>query len=287
MSRIRVLSLSLLAAATLAFPASAAAADNPYAKGPDPTVNTLRVAAGPYKVTKTSIPDDQTPGFGAGTLWTPQAAPGETFGGIAIIPGFLSVESAIQWLGPRLAARGFVVVTFNTNDDYEGPVPRSAELLAALDWLTTTSASRALVDPTRLAVMGHSAGGGGSLEAALRRPSLKALVAMQPGSANKNLAGVRVPSLVFAGQNDPIAAKETQAIPLYNAIPAATPKLYAEIKNGDHFSSNSPNVPTAALSIAWLKRYVDNDARYTQFIAPYPFGAPLGSLSAARNSSLR
>lgn len=286
MSLLRAASLSLLAAVALAAPTAASAVDNPYAKGPDPTVNALRVGPGPYRVTRTPIADADTPGFGSGTLWTPQAEPGVTFGGVAIVPGFLSVESAIQWLGPRLASRGFVVVTFNTLDPYDTPQTRGVELLAALDWLTATSPSKAFVDPARLAVVGHSLGGGATLEAALRRPSLKALVGLQPADSNRNFTGLRTPALIFASQNDTIAPKETQAIPLYNAIPAGVPREYAEIKDGTHFSSNGPSVPTASLTIAWLKRFVDDDRRYTPFIAPYPFATPLGTLSAARNANL-
>lgn len=286
MSRSRVLRLALLTALVLVVVPTSTAIANPYAKGPDPTIKTLRVAPGPYTVSKTVVADEDTPGFGAGTVWAPVAAPGETFGAVAVSPGFLSNESAIRWLGQRLAARGFVVITYNTLDPFDAPIARGIQLLAALDYLTGLSAAKAMIDPARLAVIGHSAGGGGTLEAALRRPSLKATIGLQPGNANKALGGVVTPSLIIAGQFDTIAAKETQAIPLYNAIPATTPKMYAEIKDGDHFSSNRPHVPTAALAISWLKRFVDEDRRYTQFLAPYPFGAPLGTLSAVRYSSL-
>jgi dienelactone hydrolase len=79
------------------------------------------------------------------------------------------------------------------------------QLLAALDYLTGSSSVRTRIDPNRLAVAGHSMGGGGTLEAARTRPSL----------------------------------------------------------------------PTARQMVAWLKRFVDDDTRYDQFICPGPSGSSI------------
>ena len=45
---------------------------------------------------------------------------------------------------------------------------------------------RSRIDASRLAVAGHSMGGGGSLEAALDRPSLQAAVPLAPWNATKS-----------------------------------------------------------------------------------------------------
>jgi hypothetical protein len=42
------------------------------------------------------------------------------------------------------------------------------------------------------------------------------------------------------------------------------------MNNASHFVSNSSHTPTAKYTIAWLKRFVDDDARYEQFLCPGP-----------------
>ena len=89
----------------------------------------------------------------------------------------------------------------------DSPASRGAQLLAALDYLTQTSSVRTRVDASRLAVAGHSLGGGGAFEAALRRPSLKAAIPNAPfipGGASND----RVPTLITAMQNDSLVTQD-------------------------------------------------------------------------------
>ena len=67
----------------------------------------------------------------------------------------------------------------------------------------------------------------------------------------------------------------SHAEPFYNSIPASAEKAYMELRGASHFVSNSSNTPTARQMIAWLKRYVDNDTRYEQFICPPPSGTAI------------
>jgi pimeloyl-ACP methyl ester carboxylesterase len=116
-------------------------------------------------------------------------------GAIAISPGLNGTWPGIAWLGPRLSSQGFVVFGIDTLALNDNPASRGSQLLAALDYLTQTSSVRTRVDASRLAVAGHSLGGGGAFEAALRRPTLKAAIPNAPffpGSASN----VRVPTLI-------------------------------------------------------------------------------------------
>src|SRR5262249_26333953 len=144
-------------------------------------------------------------GFGGGTIYFPIDLSQGTFGAVAISPGFVELQSAISWLGPRLASQGFVVFTIDTLGVFDFPDARADQLLAALDYLTTTSSVRARVDPARLGVIGHSMGGGAALSAADKRPSLQAAIPLAGWHLTKNWSGVRVPTLVVAAQNDAIA----------------------------------------------------------------------------------
>nr|MDT0665317.1 alpha/beta hydrolase [Micromonospora sp. DSM 115978] len=57
--------------------------------------------------------------------------------------------------------------------------------------------------------------------------------------------------------------------PIYQSISQAE-KAYLELEGGGHFTVTSPNTTMARTMISWLKRFVDNDARYTQFLCPGP-----------------
>ena len=265
---------SLLAAAGLSLAllsplASPASAETEYRKGPDPTAAALQTN-GSFAYASTTVADASTPGFGAATIYYPTATNVGTFGGVAISPGYTETQSAISWFGPRLASHGFVVITFNTNSPYDQMPSRGDQLLAALDYLTGSSAVASRVDATRLAVMGHSMGGGGSLEATKKRPSLQASVPLAAYHSDKTWPEVTTPTMLIGAQNDTIAPVSSHSIPFYDSIPAATGKAYLELAKASHNATNSDNAVTSQYSITWLKRFVDNDTRYTQFLCPGP-----------------
>lgn len=113
-------------------------------------------------------------------------------------------------------------------------------------------------------------GGGGSLAAADANPNLQAAIPLQPWHNDKTWQGVDVPTMIIGAQNDTIASVTTHSEPFYNSIPASAEKAYVELRGASHFVSNSSNTPTARYMISWLKRYVDNDTRYEQFLCPNP-----------------
>jgi hypothetical protein len=84
---------------------------------------------------------------------------------------------------------------------------------------------------------------------------------------------------MIGAQNDSVAPPSQHAIPFYNSIPASTPKAYLELAGADHSAPNSPNTTVGAEGVAWLKRFVDGDTRYTQFLCPSASAAPAGTVS--------
>lgn len=274
---LRLLIVTVLALAGLVATPGAARAANPYERGPAPTVAGIEAARGPFATASTRVSDLASPGFGGGTIYYPTSTAEGTFGGVAISPGYTAAQSSIAWLGPRLASQGFVVITIDTDSRYDQPSSRGDQLLAALDYLTGSSSVRSRVDASRLAVMGHSMGGGGTLEAAKDRPSLQATIGMTPWNLDKTWPEVSSPSLIIGAENDSVAPVGSHAEPFYASLPASTPKAYAELDGASHFAPNTSNTPIARTSIAWLKRFVDDDTRYQQFLCPTPgtgFGSP-------------
>src|SRR3954467_260031 len=147
---------------------AALAADNPYQRGPDPTGASVAATSGPFAPAQLSVPPGN--GFNGGMIYYPTDTSLGTWGAVAIVPGYTALFANEEaWMGPWLASFGFVVIGVETNSRTDYDVARGSELLAALDYLTTSSPARARVDASRLAVIGHSMGGGGVISASERR----------------------------------------------------------------------------------------------------------------------
>jgi alpha-beta hydrolase superfamily lysophospholipase len=77
---------------------------------------------------------------------------------------------------------------------------------------------------------------------------------------------VTVPTLIVAAEDDTIAPIASHAKPFYSSIPSTTKKAYLELNGASHLAPNTSNTTIAKFSIAWLKRFVDNDTRYSPFL---------------------
>jgi pimeloyl-ACP methyl ester carboxylesterase len=243
-------------------------AQQEFWKGPNPTVSSIEATRGPYSTSTTRV-SSLVSGFGGGTIYYPTTTSDGTFGGVVVTPGYTGTQSSMSWYGHRLASQGFVVFTIDTNSRYDQPNSRATQMLAALDYLTQRSSERHRVDANRLAVMGHSMGGGGSLRAAQLRPSLKAAIPLTPWHTTKSW-NISVPTFIVGAERDVTASVRSHAIPFYNSLPSATHRMYLELDGASHFAPNSSNTTIAKYSISWLKRFVDNDTRYDQFLCPLP-----------------
>ncbi|MEX1033201.1 MAG: alpha/beta hydrolase [Cellvibrionaceae bacterium] len=242
---------------------------------PAPTVEYLS-GEGVYQVESyTELPD--VPEYGDATVYYP-ADKATPFGAVAISPGFTESQNHMSWWGPRLASHGFAVLTFNTNEPRDRPDARAAALMAAVDVLRGEN-SRAgsplhgKLDTDKMAVMGHSMGGGGALLAAhSNSDKIKASIPFTPWQPNADFSGTTAPTLVIAGETDRIAAVADHAWPHYQAIPDSTTKVYLEFTGGNHFIGNTersnlevhPHI--GRFAVAWLKLYVDGDRRYHPFV---------------------
>ncbi len=245
------------------------AQENPYERGPDPTEDSIEAVRGPFRVAEERV-SSLAVGFGGGTIYYPTDTSEGTFGAVA--PGFTADQGSMSWYGERIASQGFIVFTIDTNTRLDQPRQRGDQLLAALDHLVERSDSdvRRRLDPDRLAVMGHSMGGGGSLEATVDRPSLKASIPLTPWNLDKTWGEVRVPTFIIGAENDSIASVRSHAEPFYESLPSSLEKAYLELDGATHFAPNISNTTIAKYSISWLKRFVDDDTRYSRFLCPNP-----------------
>ncbi|GAA4601526.1 dienelactone hydrolase [Actinoplanes octamycinicus] len=273
MSLRSVLAATVLAAVVTTIPAAPAQAANPYERGPAPTTASIEATTGPFATASTTVA--RTSGFGGGAIYYPTTTSAGTFGAVAIAPGYTNSRSAVAWLGPRIASQGFVVIVIDTLSVYDFPDSRGTQLLAALDYLTGSSSVRTRIDASRLGVMGYSMGGGGSLSASRTRPSLQAAVPLTPWHTTKSWSTDRVPTLIIGAENDSTAPVASHAEPFYTSLPSTLDKAYLELNNATHSAPTSANVTIAKYSISWLKRFIDNDTRYEQFLCPAPSGSAI------------
>jgi len=240
--------------------------------GPNPNLAFVEANQGPLPIATTVVPSS-VDGFGGGTIYYPSNISSE-MGTIAVAPGFTAPQSAIAWWGPILASHGFVVITIDTNSRFDQPISRGRQLDSALSYLIDegdrgNSPISGLVDENRLATMGHSMGGGGALRSASRN-RLSAAMPMAPFNTGSNdFDEIEVPTLIFACQNDIVAPVAIHARPFYNRIPGSTDKVLLEINDGPHNCANGGANNDAVLStygISWMKRFLDQDRRYNQFL---------------------
>ncbi len=283
-----LLLIASLVASSYAFSAPSAPCNN-CTRGPNPTTASLKSKSGPFNVATSRVSGFLT-GFGGGTLHYPTNTTGK-MGAIAVIPGYVSYESSIKWWGPRLASHGFVVITMDTNTIYDQPNSRADQLSKALDYVIAQSNSRTSpiygkVDSTRLGAIGWSMGGGGSLKLATQR-SLNAIIPQAPYYAGLNSFNtIKTPALILACQSDVVAPVSSHASPFYNKIPNSTPKALLEVSRGSHFCANSGYPDEAILGmygISWMKRFIDFDSRYSQFLCG-PNHAANSSISEYRQN---
>jgi dienelactone hydrolase len=261
-----MLAVAGLVAAMLATLQPASAAGNPHQRGPDPTVASVAASRGPFTTASVSVPPGN--GFNGGTIYYPTDTGLGTWGAVAIVPGYTArFADEEAWMGPWLSSFGFVVIGVETNSRTDYDTARGTQLLAALDYLTQRSPVRDRVDPGRLAVIGHSMGGGGVVSASERRPSLKAAIALAPFSPSQSLATDQVPTMVIGGQQDTVVTP-SYLDGLYAGMPAATQSAFLQIAGADHVYYTHPNNTEMKVLIPWLKIFVDEDTRYTQFLCP-------------------
>jgi hypothetical protein len=264
-----VLTLGLVVAGLAAGPMSAGAQTaNPFQRGPAPTAAALR-APGSFSLSRVDV-SGAGQGYNNVTICYPNDTSQGTFGGVVVIPGFFSFKAQMMWACDKLASHGFVVAVAETNTLFDFPGGRADQAQAIIRHLSGTGAPAAVrqrLDTTRWAVTGWSMGGGGALESGVRNnPQLQAVVGFEPWDF-VNFSGERAPSLIVGVTDDAVAGVGSHAEPFYTQI-TQPEKYYVEISSGGHFVGASDNAIQSAYTITWLKRWVDNDTRYDQFLCP-------------------
>lgn len=265
--------IAAIALALIAVTAQAAGDD--HWKGPQPTVASLE-AVGPFKVASSKLVASSQYGS-ATTVFYPTDRTVGSYGLFVLCPGFVSAASLYSGIAQRIASHGFVVAVVSTNSLFDQPKARGTQIGAVLSAVIAQNKTKAvayagLVDETRVAFGGHSAGGSGTFYAAATHPEVKALVGLmagEPGTNFKPFAGIRIPSLLLNAQNDALA--NAWSSPYYTQLGDTVPAAHIILADTNHLapwttSSQAIQGKVAKYATAWVKRFLDEDTRYTSFV---------------------
>jgi len=247
--------------------------------GPDPTSTVLN-GDGPFAVTSVTVSGWSVLGFGGGTIYYPNTA--GSYGVVVVAPGYCETKDKVAWFAKRLATHGFVTMAMNFISTLDLVEWRATQLRTAVKYMTNSSSStvRSRIDTSRRAVAGHSMGGGATLVASKQDSTLKAGIPLTPFSLTiTSFSSTKVPQMIIGADGDTTAPIATHATKFYKSIPTSTSKAYAILNNAVHSTPDSTDERIGRYGVAWAKRFVDGDTRYSTFLC--------GAEAAAYNTSAR
>jgi len=196
---------------------------------------------------------------------------------VVLVPGFRGAGENYEWWGPMLASFGYAVIIIDTNQPTDTLDARKQALIAAVEFMRSEnnnadSPVAGRLDMNKVALMGHSMGGGAALHAADELgDALKAVIPLSPyccepgQSFTGDFSSLGVPTLIFASAEDDIAPPAQHARLLYDSIADSTTKAYVEFATGDHMiaTNSGPDLTTLGrYTMAWLKYNLDGQSQY-------------------------
>ena len=117
--------------------------------------------------------------------------------------------------------------------------------------------------------------------AARDNPTLKAAVPFAPYNTGTNFSASAVPTLIIGCESDTVAPVGQHAEAFYTSM-TRPEKAYLEINGGSHTCATSGNRNQAMIGkygVSWMKRFVDNDTRFSDFLCGAPHAADLRNTS--------
>lgn len=234
---------------------------------PDPTATSLETANGPLTTATYAVPSPS--GYGSGTVTYPTDS--GSYPGVVLMPGYQGTQQNLQWLAPRLASWGFVVINVGTNTLTDDPASRGRQITAAGSQLIAlgNAAGNPLSGRVSgaLGAVGHSMGGGGVMAALRDDARFRAGVPTAPYYPDTNFSAVTEPTFFLTCQSDPVAHGNDYAVPWYNSMSQAE-KLYIEVP-GDHLcpmTGSGNKAKQGKWIVSFLSLWLRADTRFSPFL---------------------
>jgi dienelactone hydrolase len=246
---------------------------------------------------RVNIPRDH--GIMPGIVYRP--LPGDSATGLrpAVIfgHGYLAGASRYDSICRRLASHGFYVLVPANPDPglFSSLAPAATDMQAAISFIERLACLPEMhLDRRRIALAGHSMGGGAAFLDAQRDTTgnVKAVIGLAPYRISRRLhpESLHVASLVIAGSHDRSAPPATVRSEFYQ--PSSPPAYFVTIREGGHngfldfttwledmlepFDRVVQLNATRALMTAFLQVYLAGDERYLPWLTDPALGADLG-----------
>ncbi len=173
-----------------------------------------------------------------------------TFPVVVIGHGFVMTWDAYTDLWTDLVSNGYIVCLPRTEGGFS-PVHLDfgKDLAKIAEYMTTTMTMNAPGSPApslvgkinpRVALSGHSMGGGASFLGAQTNTNITTMVNFAAANTNPSSQHaakfISVPSLIISGENDCVAPPNVHQKPEYDSLIITNTKAYMSVKGGDHCS---------------------------------------------------
>lgn len=194
--------------------------------------------------------------------------------------GITNYKEQVSWLAEHLVTHGYIIIAMTPTENLSlsTDIWRNA-MTGGIDMLEAENGRSAspifgLVDMDRLAIMGFSMGGGGTLKAVNEishkvRTALSLAPHEDPVSSDM-YENISVPTVVFTGTSDAICPQE-QVWDIFSALPTTITRAYINVTDADHvdwmnMGDSETHARFATLVTSWLKYYLSGDASYFTYI---------------------
>lgn len=165
-------------------PQGGAFSGDPAANGPSTFTTqpvTVQLAAETFEGAGRTI--DLTSGQISGTAWIPSGTGAHEL--VMMLPGFSTSYTTYTPYAEHLASHGFIVVGIDTRSNLltVSHDTEALEVVRTIDWVLEGSPFKNAVDPTKVAVAGHSKGGKVAFFAAAIDPRIDLVIGWDPVNA--------------------------------------------------------------------------------------------------------
>jgi len=242
---------------------------------------------GPYAIASYDMMDEE---WLNATMYYPMNAP-FPFAVMTVSPGFTESKEHMTWWCEMLASHGFAVLSTTPNDTLaDQPPDRGTDLEKAVaramaENTAEGSPLKGKIAVDRIAVSGHSMGGGGTLYAASRLgDQVRAAIPLMehgPYLTADDIAAITAPTLFIAGDADPdlLGGPNMHSIPHFNQMTSTVERVLMIFAGGDHFlgvNGGAFQDEQSRYAVSWLKIHLEDDMRYETYIygadhTPEPF----------------
>jgi predicted dienelactone hydrolase len=203
---------------------------------------------------------------------------GKTAGTIVFGHGFAMGWDSYSWLWDSLTKLGYVIALPRTEGGIF-PAPSHTDFGFDLKFIASKMLSQNTIATSifnnklnsKVAIGGHSMGGGCSFIAGANNTAINCLFNLAAAETNitsavASAANISVPSLVFAGGADCIAPTATNAKLMYDKIPQSGCKYYININDALHCQFNDLNLTCSAGQISCPTSVLTRDAQLSKVL---------------------